>query len=64
VSNSLPSKRTAEDLTVLEYDPEWSMRFAELGGDLRSALGEVALRIDHIGSTAERTGWQPPRSDM
>ena len=52
MSNSLPSKRTAEDLTVLEYDPEWSMRFAELGGGLRSALGEVALRIDHIGSTA------------
>jgi GrpB-like predicted nucleotidyltransferase (UPF0157 family) len=28
------------------------MRFGELGSRLRSELGEVALRIDHIGSTA------------
>ena len=52
MSNSLPSGRTAGNLTVLEHDPEWSARFAELGGRLRSALGAVALRIDHIGSTA------------
>jgi len=29
----------------------WSC-FAELGGQLRRALGDVALRIDRIGSTA------------
>ncbi len=52
MSNSFPGGRTAGNLTVLEYDPEWSARFAELGGRLRSALGAVALRIDHIGSTA------------
>jgi GrpB-like predicted nucleotidyltransferase (UPF0157 family) len=52
VSKSRASGRTAQDLTVLRYDPEWSVSFAELGGRLRSALGKVALRIDHIGSTA------------
>jgi GrpB-like predicted nucleotidyltransferase (UPF0157 family) len=34
------------------YDPAWPDRFAELGRRLRGALGDVALRIDHIGSTA------------
>lgn len=36
----------------MPYDPQWPHRFAGLGGPLREALGEVALRIDHIGSTA------------
>ncbi|MEP6468189.1 MAG: GrpB family protein [Chloroflexota bacterium] len=39
-------------MVVVDHDPAWPIRFAELGDRLRSALGEVALRIDHIGSTA------------
>jgi GrpB-like predicted nucleotidyltransferase (UPF0157 family) len=39
-------------IEVVAYDPEWPGRFAELGRELRAGLGEVALRIDHIGSTA------------
>jgi GrpB-like predicted nucleotidyltransferase (UPF0157 family) len=37
---------------IVAYDPAWPARFAELGRELRGGLGEVALRIDHIGSTA------------
>jgi GrpB-like predicted nucleotidyltransferase (UPF0157 family) len=37
---------------IVDYDPDWLRRFAELGVRLRSALGAVALRIDHIGSTS------------
>jgi GrpB-like predicted nucleotidyltransferase (UPF0157 family) len=37
---------------IAEYDPAWRHRFAELGGMLRNALGSVAIRIDHIGSTS------------
>ena len=37
---------------IVAYDPAWTARFAELGRDLRAGLGEVALRIDHIGSTS------------
>ena len=36
----------------MTYDPAWPERFVELGRALRGGLGEVALRIDHIGSTA------------
>src|SRR5215813_1196179 len=37
---------------IADYDPAWPIRFAELGGRLRNALGHVAIRIDHIGSTS------------
>jgi GrpB-like predicted nucleotidyltransferase (UPF0157 family) len=39
-------------IEIVSYDAGWPQRFAELGADLRRALGDVALRIDHIGSTA------------
>jgi GrpB-like predicted nucleotidyltransferase (UPF0157 family) len=39
-------------IEIVAYDPAWPARFAELGQELRAGLGEVALRIDHIGSTA------------
>jgi GrpB-like predicted nucleotidyltransferase (UPF0157 family) len=39
-------------IEIVAYDPTWPGLFAELGGELRGALGEVALRIDHIGSTS------------
>ena len=37
---------------VVDYDPAWPGLFAALGRDLRAALGAVAPRIDHVGSTA------------
>ncbi|WP_158891557.1 GrpB family protein [Amycolatopsis anabasis] len=39
-------------IEIADYGPEWPERFAELGAALRAALGAVAVRIDHIGSTA------------
>lgn len=39
-------------ISIVPYDPGWPRRFAELSDALRGALGDVALRIDHIGSTA------------
>src|SRR5262245_2437016 len=37
---------------IAPYDATWPARFAQLGGELRGALGTTAPRIDHIGSTA------------
>jgi GrpB-like predicted nucleotidyltransferase (UPF0157 family) len=34
------------------YQPTWRDDFLTLGRNLRQALGDLALRIDHIGSTA------------
>jgi GrpB-like predicted nucleotidyltransferase (UPF0157 family) len=39
-------------IRIADYDPAWPGRFAGLAGGLRAALGPVAERIDHIGSTA------------
>jgi hypothetical protein len=41
-----------DPITVVSYDPAWPEIFGQLGTQLRAALGGVALRIDHIGSTA------------
>jgi GrpB-like predicted nucleotidyltransferase (UPF0157 family) len=41
-----------DPIRVVVYDPEWPTLFVERAAALRAALGEVALRIDHIGSTA------------
>jgi GrpB-like predicted nucleotidyltransferase (UPF0157 family) len=41
-----------DPIRVEAYDPHWPTLFATQAGALRAALSEVALRIDHIGSTA------------
>lgn len=43
---------TKRNIRIEEHDPAWALRFTDLGRRLREALGDVALRIDHIGSTA------------
>ncbi len=39
-------------LEVVPYRSEWPEQFLDLGGRIRAALQDDALRIDHIGSTA------------
>ncbi|MEU1751294.1 GrpB family protein [Micromonospora matsumotoense] len=39
-------------IRIVDHDPAWPQRFREVAGPLRAALGDVALRIDHIGSTS------------
>ena len=37
---------------ITPYDPRWPLEFGAIGIALRTALGDDALRIDHIGSTS------------
>jgi len=39
-------------ITLSEYDPMWPEKFAREAKEIRAALGERALRIEHIGSTS------------
>ena len=39
-------------IVIEPYDEAWPARFRQLGGAIREALGDDALRIDHIGSTS------------
>jgi len=39
-------------VTIVPYKPSWPGEFQKIGQVLRNALGDLALRIDHIGSTS------------
>jgi GrpB-like predicted nucleotidyltransferase (UPF0157 family) len=39
-------------LVLVEHDPAWSERYAEQERRIRDALGDVALQVEHIGSTS------------
>jgi GrpB-like predicted nucleotidyltransferase (UPF0157 family) len=50
-----PAVTTADylgPLELVEYDSTWPARFAYYRDELSDALGPVATRIEHIGSTA------------
>lgn len=42
----------ADPIVVVDYDPAWPEMFRRLALPFREAMGDTALRIDHIGSTA------------
>jgi len=37
---------------VVDYDPEWPQMFEQHAKKIRNALGDRALRIEHVGSTS------------
>ena len=39
-------------VAIVDYDPTWPDQFEQLAATLRRHLGDGALRVDHIGSTA------------
>ncbi|SDM16509.1 GrpB family protein [Nonomuraea jiangxiensis] len=41
-----------EPVEIVDHDPAWQAEFSALGSTLRGALGDVAVRVDHIGSTS------------
>lgn len=45
---------TASPVEILDWSPDWPERFAIKANAIRHALGDHALRIDHVGSTAIR----------
>ncbi|MGK8505133.1 GrpB family protein [Nocardia asiatica] len=42
----------AVEVVLAEYDPAWPNEYAEEEAAIRAALGDVALRIEHTGSTS------------
>lgn len=41
-----------DEIIVVEYDPQWQIRFAEEAASVWQVLGIHSLQIEHIGSTA------------
>jgi len=50
--NTHASERPPEVVEVVDYDPTWPERYVRWRALIREALGETALRIEHVGSTA------------
>jgi len=48
----VPGKSPRGRVEVVEPDPAWPERFEELATRIRGALGELALVVEHVGSTA------------
>lgn len=46
------TERPEEPIEIVSYDPDWPARFQSWHGRLADVLGETALRIQHVGSTA------------
>lgn len=44
--------RGSDPVEIVDYDPLWVARFEDMRDRLTAALGPLALRIDHVGSTA------------
>lgn len=42
----------AQPVELVPYDPGWPRRFDEFAAGIRDALGEQALAVEHVGSTA------------
>ena len=49
-----PSQDTSYDpaIRIVEYDPCWEQKFEREAAAIRGALGSVAVRVDHVGSTS------------
>lgn len=39
-------------VVIVAYEPRWADEFARIARQIRDLVGPIALRIDHIGSTA------------
>ena len=56
--NSEPERHPSLDerldpaISVVPYDPEWVGEFEREAAAIRNALGDVLVRIEHVGSTA------------
>ena len=43
---------TTRNIVVVPYDEKWKQCFEQIAGEVSAALGELALSIEHVGSTS------------
>ena len=51
-------------VVVLPYDENWAQAFKAIEAELKAALGELALDIQHVGSTSVPGLWAKPIIDI
>lgn len=50
--------------TLEEYNPEWKETFKEVSTKVKSSLGDIALEVEHIGSTSVEGMVAKPQIDI
>lgn len=48
----IAASERAEPVVIAAWDPAWAPTFADIAVRLKAALGDVAVGIEHVGSTA------------
>ncbi|MCR4622508.1 MAG: GrpB family protein [Clostridiales bacterium] len=51
-------------VVVLPYDKNWAEAFKAIEAELKAALGDLALAIEHVGSTSVPGLWAKPIIDI
>lgn len=51
-------------VVVLPYDENWAHAFRDIEAELKAALGSLAKRIEHVGSTSVPGLWAKPIIDI
>lgn len=46
------SERRGDTIKIVDYDPGWPKKYEQWRERLQSALGDVARRLEHVGSTS------------
>lgn len=41
-----------EPLAIVAYNPEWPRRYQAAAAEIRAALGQMVMDIEHVGSTS------------
>lgn len=44
--------RVDPDISISQYQPSWPLTFSQVAGRISSALGPLATRLEHVGSTS------------
>ena len=52
------------EVRVVAYDPAWATTFASIKETVTSALGPLAQRVEHVGSTSVPGLWAKPIVDI
>ncbi len=47
-----PQETDSKEIRIVDYDPSWPATFEEHAENIRVALADMALQIEHIGSTS------------
>ena len=47
-----PRPRHRGQIVIAEYDPDWPVQFERIKATVADALGELAVAIEHVGSTS------------